>query len=238
MDRLSPRNGLALPGIALIIPAYNEAPAIGAVLRAVPEGAVDTVIVVDNASSDGTGEIARAHGARVVREDRPGYGNACRAGLEASQGYDVLVFLDGDRSDEPSDLPRVLAPILQGRAELVLGSRLRGTLEAGALPGHQRAGNRVATILIRLLYGVRLSDIGSFRAIRREHLLALEMNHPTYGWPVEMVVKAARRRYRIVEVPITYHARIGVSKVGGTVGGSVRAGRAMLGAIWRYSRDG
>jgi glycosyltransferase involved in cell wall biosynthesis len=226
-----------LPRIALIIPAHNEAPAIAAVLGAVPVGMVDAVIVVDNAASDGTGDIARALGAQVVREDRPGYGNACRAGLRASAGYDVLAYLDGDRSDEPRDLPRVLAPILDGRAELVLGSRLLGTLEAGALPLHQRAGNRVATTLIRLLYGVRLSDIGSFRAIRREHLLALDMTHPTYGWPVEMVVKAARRRYRIAEVPITYHARIGVSKVGGTIGGSVRAGTAMLGTIWRYSRD-
>lgn len=225
-----------MPRIALIIPAYNEAPAIGEVLRAVPPGVVDAVIVVDNASSDNTGAIAQAQGARVVREERPGYGNACRAGLLASEGYDVVVYLDGDRSDDPRDLPRVLAPLLEGRADLVLGSRLLGRLDRGALPAHQRFGNRVATVLIALLHGVRLSDIGSFRAIRRERLLALNMGHPTYGWPVEMVVKAARQRYRIVEVPITYHARLGVSKVGGSVRGSMRAGAAMLGTIWRYSR--
>ncbi|MGI8912190.1 MAG: glycosyltransferase family 2 protein [Chloroflexota bacterium] len=225
-----------MPRIALIIPAHNEAPAIGAVVRSVPQGVVDAIIVVDNASYDGTGDVARSLGARVIREEQPGYGNACRAGFLASDGYDILVYLDGDRSDEPADLPRILAPLLDGRADLVLGSRLQGTLERGALPAHQRAGNRVATLLVRLLYGVRLSDIGSFRAIRRDDLLALDMTHPTYGWPVEMVVKAARRRYRIVEVPITYHARIGVSKVGGTFRGSVRAGAAMLGTIWRYSR--
>ena len=225
-----------MPRIALIIPAHNEALAIGEVLRAVPPAVVDTVIVVDNASSDGTGDVAHGLGATVVREEQPGYGNACRAGLLAGEGHDILVYLDGDRSDDPRDLPRILAPLLDGRADLVLGSRLQGHLERGALPAHQRAGNRVATLLIRLLYGVRLSDIGSFRAIRRSHLLALDMQHPTYGWPVEMVVKAARRHYRIVEVPITYHARIGVSKVGGTLRGSVNAGTAMLGTIWRYSR--
>jgi glycosyltransferase involved in cell wall biosynthesis len=226
--------GPTVPRIALIIPAHNEEPAIGDVLRAVPPGIVNTILVVDNASSDGTGAIARALGARVVREERPGYGNACRAGLMASEGHDIVVYLDGDRSDDPRDLPQMLAPLLEGRADLVLGSRLRGRLDRGALPAHQRFGNRVATLLVALLYGVRLSDIGSFRAIRREQLLALNMTHPTYGWPVEMVVKAARRHYRIVEAPIAYHARLGVSKVGGTVLGSVRAGTAMLCTIWRY----
>lgn len=227
-----------MPRIALIIPAHDEAPAIGEVLRAVPPGVVDTIFVVDNASSDGTGDVARGLGASVVREEQPGYGNACRAGLLASEGHDILVYLDGDRSDDPRDLPRVLAPLLRGHADLVLGSRVQGQLERGALPAHQRFGNRIATLLIRLLYSVRLSDVGSFRAIRRTHLLALDMQHPSYGWPVEMVVKAARHRYRIVEVPIRYRARIGISKVGGTVGGSLRAGMAMLGTICRYSRGG
>jgi len=221
--------------VALIVPALNEAVAIGEVLRAVPPNTVDDVIVVDNGSDDGTGEVARALGARVVREGRRGYGRACLAGLGATLGYDVLVYLDGDRSDDPRDLRRVLAPLLAGQADLVLGSRVRGNLLPGAMPPHQRVGNWVATTLVRLLYRVRLSDIGSFRAIRRDQLLALGMNHPTYGWPVEMVVKAARRRYRIVEVPITYHPRIGVSKVGGTLRGSVRAGWAMLGTIVRYT---
>lgn len=223
--------------IALVIPAHNEAPAIGEVLRSVPPGVVDQVIVVDNASRDGTGDVARALGARVVREDRPGYGSACLAGLNAADGFDVLVYLDGDRSDDPHDLSRVLAPLLAGKADLVLGSRLGGNLQPGALPAHQRFGNLVAVWLIRLLYRIRLSDIGSFRAIRRADLLALEMTHLTYGWPVEMVVKAARRRYRIAEVPITYHPRIGVSKVGGAVRGSLKAGMTMIHTILRYSRE-
>jgi glycosyltransferase involved in cell wall biosynthesis len=226
-----------MTGIALIIPALNEAAAIAEVLGAVPTGVVDEVVVVDNGSTDGTGEAARAAGARVVVEPRRGYGRACLAGLQATEGYDVLAYLDGDRSDDPGDLPRVLAPILAGSADLVLGSRVRGNLLPGALPAHQRAGNMVAALLLRLGYGVRLSDIGSFRAIRRDRLLALDMRHPTYGWPVEMVVKAARHHYRVVEVPITYHRRIGVSKVGGTLRGSLRAGAAMLGTIVRYSHD-
>lgn len=224
--------------LALIIPALNEAEAIAEVLRAVPPGVVDDVVVVDNGSTDGTGDVARALGARVVREPRRGYGAACAAGLRACVGAEVLVYLDGDRSDDPRDLPLVLAPLLRGEADLVLGSRVLGVREAGALPPHQRAGNIVATRLVRLLYGLRLSDIGSFRAIRRERLLALGVAHPTYGWPVEMVVKAARRGYRIAEVPITYHRRIGVSKVGGTLGGSLRAALLMVGTIVRYSRGG
>ena len=220
--------------IALIVPALNEAAAIGEVLRAVPAGSVDAVVVVDNGSTDGTGDVARAHGARVVRAERRGYGSACLAGLHAASGFDIVAYLDGDRSDDPRDLPRVLAPIVADRADLVLGSRLGGGIQPGALPAHQRAGNRVATMLLRLLYGLRLQDLGSFRAIRRERLLALGMAHPTSGWPVEMVVKAARRGYRIAEVPIRYHPRIGVSKVGGTLGGSLRAGGSMLGTIVRY----
>lgn len=220
--------------VALIIPAHNEAAAIGEVLRGVPPGIVDRVIVVDNASTDDTGTIARVLGAYVVREERPGYGSACRAGLAASVGYDIVVYLDGDRSDDPCDLPRILAPILDGNADLVIGARRGAGVAPGALPTHQRFGNFVATSLIWLLYRVRLRDLGSFRAIRREKLLALDMRDRTYGWPVEMVVKAARQRYRFHEVPITYHQRIGVSKVGGTVKGSLRAGYAMVRTILRY----
>ena len=225
--------------MAAIVPAWNEAAAIGPVVRAIPRDLVDVVIVVDGGSADGTAEVARAAGASVVGQDRPGYGAACAAGVRAAaaDGAELLVFLDGDYADDPADLPRVLAPLLTGRADLVLGTRLERR-ERGALPPHQVAGNRVAVLLIRLLYRRRLRDIGSFRAIRADRLAALGMCHPTYGWPVEMVVKAIRRDYRVVEVPTRYRRRIGRAKVGGTYKGSALAGYHMLRTILGYARGG
>ncbi len=225
------------PRVAAIIPAWNEAAAIGLVVAALPRDLVDARFVVDGGSTDGTDAVARAAGATLIRQERPGYGSACAAGVRAARadGAAILVFLDGDYADDPADLPRILAPILDGTADLVLGSRLERR-ERGALPPHQRAGNRVATILIALLYRRRLGDIGSFRAIRADKLAALDMAHPTYGWPVEMVVKAARRGYRIEEVPIHYRRRIGQAKVGGTLRGSLLAGYHMLHTILRYAR--
>ena len=225
--------------MAAIVPAWNEAAAIGPVVRAIPRDLVDVVIVVDGGSADGTAEVARAAGARVVGQDRPGYGAACAAGVRAAMvgGAELLVFLDGDYADDPADLPRVLAPVLTDRADLVLGTRLERR-ERGALPPHQVAGNRVAVLLIRLLYRRRLRDIGSFRAIRADRLAVLGMSHPTYGWPVEMVVKALRRSYRVVEVPIHYRKRIGRAKVGGTFKGSALAGYHMLRTILGYARGG
>jgi glycosyltransferase involved in cell wall biosynthesis len=227
------------PRVAAIVPAWNEAGSIGLVVGALPRDLVDVVIVVDGGSDDGTAEVARASGARVVGQDRPGYGAACAAGVRAAtaEGAEWLVFLDGDYADDPADLPRVLAPVLAGRADLVLGTRLERR-ERGALPPHQVAGNRVAVLLIRLLYGRRLRDIGSFRAIRADRLAALGMVHPTYGWPVEMVVKAIRRGYRVVEVPTRYRRRIGQAKVGGTFKGSTLAGYHMLRTILGYARGG
>jgi glycosyltransferase involved in cell wall biosynthesis len=226
------------PRVAVIIPAWNEAGAIGLVVTALPGDLIDARIVVDGGSTDGTADVARAAGATVVGQDRPGYGTACAAGVRAAlaDGAEILVFLDGDYADDPADLPLVLAPVLDGSADLVLGSRL-DRRERGALPPHQRAGNRVATALIALLYRRRLRDIGSFRAIRADRLAALGLRHPTYGWPVEMVVKAARRGYRIVEVPIHYRRRIGRAKVGGTLRGSLRAGYHMLRTILAYARE-
>jgi glycosyltransferase involved in cell wall biosynthesis len=227
------------PQIAAIILAWNEAGAIGLVVGALPRDYVDCIIVVDGGSTDGTAEIARAAGATVVGQDRRGYGAACAAGVRAAvaAGAELLVFLDGDYADDPADLPLVLEPILAGRAELTLGTRL-DRRDRGALPPHQIVGNRVATILIGLLYRRWLRDIGSFRAIRADELAALRMEHPTYGWPVEMVVKAARRGYRIAEVPIHYRRRIGQAKVGGTLRGSLLAGYHMLRTIVGYAREG
>lgn len=224
--------------MAAIIPVWDEAESIGPVVEAISRDLVDEVIVVDGGSHDGTPELARQAGARVVGQARPGYGSACAAGVRAAVERDaaVLVFLDGDYADDPADLPLVLAPVLADQADLVLGSRL-ARRECGALPPHQLAGNRVALLLIGLLYRRWLSDIGSFRAIRADRLAALQMSHPTYGWPVEMVVKATRRRYRIVEVPIRYRKRRGRAKVGGTLKGSVLAGYHMLHTIAGYARE-
>lgn len=224
------------PRVAAIIPAWNEVGSIGLVVAAIPRAWVDAIIVVDGDSTDGTGEVARAAGATVVGQDRRGYGAACAAGVRAAvaAGAEVLVFLDGDYADDPADLPLVLGPVLAGAADLVLGTRL-DRRDRGALPPHQLVGNRVATTLIGLLYRRWLRDIGSFRAIRADELAALDMRHPTYGWPVEMVVKAARRGYRIREVPIHYRKRIGQAKVGGTLRGSVLAGYHMIRTILDYA---
>lgn len=227
------------PRVAAIIPAWNEAGSIALVVEALPRDDVHLIIVVDGGSTDGTAAIARAAGATVVGQDRRGYGAACAAGMRAAvaAGAEVLVFLDGDYADDPADLPLILLPVLDGRADLTLGTRL-DRRDRGALPPHQLVGNRVATILIGLLYRRWLRDLGSFRAIRADELAALRMAHPTYGWPVEMVVKAIRRGYRLVEVPIHYRKRIGQAKVGGTLRGSLLAGYHMLRTIAGYAREG
>lgn len=221
--------------VAAIIPALDEEEAIGDTVSRMDRRLVHEVIVVDNGSRDRTSERAAAAGARVMFEPRRGYGSACRCGVEAAAGAQVLVFLDGDGSDVPEDLPHVLTPILRGEADLVLGSRTLGAREPGALAAHQRWGNRLVLALLRVLYRVRLTDFGPFRAIRAEALASLGMGHPSYGWPIEMVVKAAKRGLRIVEVPVNCRRRIGRSKVTGTVRGSLLAGCHLIATVLRYA---
>src|SRR5262249_8125780 len=196
---------------------------IGRVLADLPSDLVREVIVVDSGSTDGTPELARKMGARVLAEPRRGYGRACLTGLASAEDPDVVVFLDGDYSDRPSELPIMLAPIIEGRADITLGSRLSGKSNPGGLPWHQSFGNRLAAGLIRLLYGVRVTDLGPFRAGRADVLRALALEEATYGWAVEMILKASLAGFRIEEVPVSYYPRIGKSKIGGTVKGTVGA---------------
>ncbi|HUJ93705.1 MAG TPA: glycosyltransferase family 2 protein [Terriglobales bacterium] len=220
--------------VSVIIPTHNEAQAIERVLADIPSDLATEVIVVDSNSNDGTPGIAARLGARVVREPRRGYGRACLTGLAAADSPDVVVFLDGDYSDRPSELPILLAPIIERRADITLGSRLHGRRSAGALPWHQALGNRLAAGLIKVLYGLKISDLGPFRAARAEVLRALALEEMTYGWAVEMILKGALGGYRVVEVPVSYYPRIGKSKISGTLKGTVGAGWFILSLIVRY----
>ncbi len=220
--------------MSVIIPTHNEAQAIGRVLADLPSDLVTEVIVVDSDSTDGTPDLARSLGAEVIQEPCRGYGRACLTGLANAKHPDVVVFLDGDYSDRPSELPILLAPIVEGRADITLGSRLQDRRSAAALPWHQVLGNRLAASLIRLLYGLKISDLGPFRAARAEVLRALALEQTTYGWAVEMILKGALAGFRVVEVPVSYHPRIGKSKISGTLKGTIGAGWFILSLIVRY----
>jgi glycosyltransferase involved in cell wall biosynthesis len=220
--------------VSVIIPTHNEARAIGRVLADLPVDQVTEVIVVDSNSSDGTAEIAARWGAHVVQEPRRGYGRACLTGLAAANSPDIVVFLDGDYSDRPSELPILLEPIIQGDADITLGSRLRRQHIPAALPWHQAVGNRLAAGLIRVLYGLAITDLGPFRAGRADVLRALGLEEATYGWAVEMILKGAVNGFRVVEVPVSYYPRIGKSKIGGTVKGTVGAAWFILSLTVRY----
>lgn len=209
--------------ISVVIPTLNEAQAIGEVVSAVPQGWVQDIFVVDNGSTDDTAKQATLAGARVIHEPRRGYGYACLAGAKAARNSDMIVFLDGDRSDDPRQLDAIAMPVLENQADLVIGSRIGGVLEKGAMPLHGQLGNRLIVFLLRLLYGVYITDIGSFRAIKTDDLFDLKMEQMTYGWPSEMVIKAARKGLRIQSIPINYRRRIGVSKVTGTIKGTIMA---------------
>ena len=226
------------PRIAVLIPALNEEAALPHVLADLPTEIVEEIVVVDNGSSDRTAELARAAGATVLSEPRRGYGWACLAGIEylKTRALDIVVFLDADYSDHPEELPAVVKPIVGGGYDMVIGSRTKGEAEPGALLPHARFGNALATTLIRLLYGFSYSDLGPFRALRFPSLLELGMTDRTYGWTVEMQIKAVRRGLRITEVPVRYRKRIGASKVSGTVKGTLLAGYKILWTVLRYAR--
>ena len=220
--------------VSVIMPTHNEAQAIGRVLADVPSDLVTEVLIVDSDSSDGTPDIARKMGARVIQEPRRGYGRACLTGLANANTPDIVVFLDGDYSDRPSELPILLAPIMDGHADITLGSRLGTKRVPGALPWHQVLGNRLAASLIRFLYGLKITDLGPFRAGRADVLRALALEETTYGWAVEMILKGALAGFRIVEVPVSYYPRIGKSKIGGTLKGTAGAAWFILSLIVRY----
>jgi glycosyltransferase involved in cell wall biosynthesis len=231
--------GPASPTIAVVIPALNEEASLPLVLADIPRPPVGRIVVADNGSVDGTARVAREGGAEVVAASRRGYGSACLAGLDHLRRTgppDVVVFVDADYSDHPDELPRLVAPILAGEADLVIGSRVLGRRERGALLPQARAGNLVACLLIRLFYGHRFTDLGPFRAVRWDALERLEMSDPNFGWTAEMQVKAVRRGLRSTEVPVSYRRRVGVSKITGTVSGTIRAGYKILWTVARHIR--
>jgi len=223
-----------------VIPALDEERAIGRVLAELPREHVREVVVVDNGSTDRTAEVARAAGATVVHEPRRGYGAACLAGLARLRDRppEIVAFLDADGSDDPAQLPELLEPILAGRADLVIGSRALGERERGALTPVQAAGNRLAVLLLRWLFGARFTDLGPFRAVRWGALEALRMRDHDYGWTVEMQARAARARLRTAEVPVRYRRRVGRSKISGTLRGAAGAGWKILFTIARVRLGG
>jgi glycosyltransferase involved in cell wall biosynthesis len=222
------------PRVVAILPALDEEEAVGLVVAELA-GRVDEVVVVDNGSSDGTAQVARAAGARVVREARRGYGRACLAGIAAAGAADIFVFLDADHSDDPRQTDALLAPIRAGEADFVVGSRTLGRRARGSHPRHAVLGTRVCVALMNRLIGTRATDLGPFRAITGAALARLELREPSFGWTVEMQLRAASRGLRVVEVPVDYRPRIGRSKVSGTLSGSLRAGAGILGRITRHA---
>ena len=225
------------PIIDVIIPVYNEADAIGKVINEIPKDQVRHIIVCNNGSSDRTKQNAEKQNAIVVDEMQKGYGNACLKGMSwiAKQDIkpDIVVFLDGDYSDYPEELPSIVAPILKDECDLVIGSRALGNMENGAMMPQQIFGNWLATNLIKLIYNYHFTDLGPFRAVRYDSLLKMDMQDKTFGWTVEMQVKAAKHKMKTMEVPVRYRKRIGVSKVSGTVKGTILAGHKILWTIFK-----
>jgi glycosyltransferase involved in cell wall biosynthesis len=226
------------PSVYVIIPAFNEEKSIAKVIAEIPTDLITEVIVVDNASSDQTAAVARSASATVLHEPEPGYGRACLKGIRYCKAKipapDIIVFLDGDYSDYPEEIRFLIKPIVENNADLVIGSRALGKKEKGSMTPQQVFGNWLATGLLRLLYKIKFTDLGPFRAIRFSSLVALNMQDKTFGWTVEMQLKCAKQCLRCVEVPVRYRRRIGISKISGTLKGTVMAGYKILLTIFRY----
>ena len=222
------------PRISVIIPAFNEESSIGLVLSALPKEILHEIIVVDNGSTDATARVARESGARVVEEKRKGYGSACLKGIEELNQPDIVVFLDGDFSDFPEEITRLVEPIASGQMDFVLGSRMILAESRAALLPQARYGNWLAVFLMRLFFGVRYTDLGPFRAIRYESLKKIGMQDTNFGWTVEMQIKAVQQKLRTLEIPVHYRERVGVSKITGTVSGTFKAGTKIIYTIFKY----
>jgi glycosyltransferase involved in cell wall biosynthesis len=224
--------------VAVVIPTLNEEDAIGAVVRSIPRDLVDRIIVADSRSSDATAARAAGAGADVIRVER-GYGRACMAGAEAATEADIIVFMDGDGADDPSQIAALVEPIRAGTFDFVIGSRVRGEREPGSMAWHQIAAGQLAGLALRALYGARYTDMCAFRAIRRDLLLRLGMREMTYGWNIEMQMRAARARLRTLEIPVPCRRRVGgASKVAGNLSGTLRAGTRIISTIARIAREG
>ncbi len=227
-----------MPEIKVIIPAYNEANSIALVISEIPEN-VSEIIVVNNNSTDKTAENAQKAGATVLTENRKGYGYACLKGLnyisQQSKKPDIIVFVDGDYSDYPEELSKIVAPIIEDNIDMVIGSRVESLREEGAMTPQQIFGNWLATVLMKLFFSANFTDLGPFRAIKYDKLIALQMEDKTYGWTVEMQLKVLKNKFTYTEVPVHYKKRIGISKVSGTVKGSIFAGIKILSWIFKYS---
>jgi glycosyltransferase involved in cell wall biosynthesis len=221
----------------VIIPALNEEAAIGGVVESIRDR-VDRVIVVDNGSTDKTAEIARLAGAETLFVPELGYGRACLAGIAAAPEADILIFMDGDGADDPDDLERLLTPIREDQVDFILGSRLLGPIQKGSLTLPQILGNSLATFLMRVFWKARFSDLGPFRAIRRSSFETLNMQAPTYGWTIEMQIRALKAELRYTEIPVNYRRRVGKSKISGTVKGVVLAGTFIIGTVFREVLQG
>ncbi len=220
--------------ISIIIPAYNEESSIGLVLDALPQEKIHEIIVVDNGSTDATARVAQEHGARVVKETRKGYGSACLKGIDELDAPDIVVFIDGDFSDFPEEIVLLIGPIETGEKDFVLGSRMIFPKSQLALLPQARYGNRLAILLIKLFFKYEFTDLGPFRAIRYSSLISLGMQDRDFGWTVEMQIKAVRNGLRIHEVPVNYRKRIGISKITGTISGTIRAGTKIIYTIFKY----